>query len=707
MTRLLESTIHKQLKELIERDDFGDEIKGRSVVDSAIESLNSCEYIPSFSLDYLARKKLLNSLKYILPKLNGLDLISSDKSISKERREVLRPDLIAYNAEEKCFVVVEIKKDKQTAREAMTELLAYEHEIQNHMPFCSNLDILFVIVSPEWSTLLDHSITSAVTWSSHNILALNYDVNSSELSVHIPEVWSRLGTPSLPKDSGSTVTLVCYGLSDDEPPPILHNALDLIKDFGNQEKLSGFCYFWRDWHPLSESKWNITICIVNPVEIYKSSCFLDITQRDNPLSTYIENNISDIESYYPSSMFAGIEKGKEYLDRFCDPKYEDLSSWFMDLEENRFRSIPIRFSFFGEISVYTSDLIGNDAFWLMNTELLENSQYDFSNPMMAVPFIDNLFGEGYLKHGVINLVECAKIGKLISIMEIMLHNFLRAHEEPIEKRAYYLCIYRWYQFNLISLVNEIKILMQSVSNTIKELPIIQISDDQEALDSIAALKAWLINDLVGDDYNGHQCMILLSCKIGMLKDKTFEDIVSEADCIDMVISQKEIILKLASGLAELEDTFVDDVTVKESKELMLKIEKVLNGRITKASALELVSDVLEHMPEYLDLVNYPVHFDVLAIDISTMDWQEIRNSYVDHFKSGKKDICVCLQPNGQVYIVQHERAPLLSKDIDAEENFIFLDEKHGVGILRPISWSSIDDGSFFEELRGVESNLDA
>ena len=71
-------------------------------------------------------------------------------------------------------------------------------------------------------------------------------------------------------------------------------------------------------------------------------------------------------------MFAGINKRKEYLDRFCDPMYEGLSTWFMDLEINRFRSMSLKFSFFGELLELASDLIGNDGFWSMNIELLIN-----------------------------------------------------------------------------------------------------------------------------------------------------------------------------------------------------------------------------------------------------------------------------------------------------------------------------------------------
>src|SRR5690554_5165607 len=186
MAKVLETEIHQILETKISSNQLCFELEEETLVKDATASLYSADFLPSFSIDYLARKKLLLSAKYVLGKLNGLDIISSDKSISMQKSEILRPDIVSYNKEENCFVVFEVKKDKHTAREALSELLAYEQEIQNHMPFSSSLDILFVIVSPEWSPLLEHAVTSAVSWSNRKILALHYDTINQKFSVFIP-----------------------------------------------------------------------------------------------------------------------------------------------------------------------------------------------------------------------------------------------------------------------------------------------------------------------------------------------------------------------------------------------------------------------------------------------------------------------------------------------------------------------------------------
>ena len=86
------------------------------------------------------------------------------------------------------------KKDRATARETATELLAYEHEILNHIPFASANDILMVVVSREFSPLLDHAIAGLVTWGRKRILCLRVSdlTNGRRLAIHLPKAWEAI-----------------------------------------------------------------------------------------------------------------------------------------------------------------------------------------------------------------------------------------------------------------------------------------------------------------------------------------------------------------------------------------------------------------------------------------------------------------------------------------------------------------------------------
>jgi hypothetical protein len=67
---------------------------------------------------------------------------------------MLFPDLVLVSDEDNKIIIVEIKRSNQTAREALTELLAYDHEVKNLLPFLSNFEVLFCIISTDYSTLL-------------------------------------------------------------------------------------------------------------------------------------------------------------------------------------------------------------------------------------------------------------------------------------------------------------------------------------------------------------------------------------------------------------------------------------------------------------------------------------------------------------------------------------------------------------------------
>jgi len=72
--------------------------------------------------------------------------------------------------------VFELKTSGRTAREAITELLAHDHEVRTHLPFLSNDELCLVVVSIDFPTLLDHSIAALITWQRRSILRLNSDL---------------------------------------------------------------------------------------------------------------------------------------------------------------------------------------------------------------------------------------------------------------------------------------------------------------------------------------------------------------------------------------------------------------------------------------------------------------------------------------------------------------------------------------------------
>lgn len=134
-----------------------------------------------FDLDKILKINNLKKYSDILEELIDLEIILADKNISFEKQEILRPDIVLFNPDRNyTFVVVEIKKDKQTEREALTELLAYQQEIKNACPFISDKNINFVLISKDWSPLLRHSVENINSWTTKSILPLKLNINDND-----------------------------------------------------------------------------------------------------------------------------------------------------------------------------------------------------------------------------------------------------------------------------------------------------------------------------------------------------------------------------------------------------------------------------------------------------------------------------------------------------------------------------------------------
>ena len=168
---------------------------------------------PQFAVDHISRLKAIDAGASVLGSLSLLILLTGDENVSVTKGEILRPDLVCINPERQSVVLFELKKSSQTGREALTELLAYEQELKNLMPLLSGYDFNFVLISPEWSTLMDHAVSGAIAWSNKKVLCLKPHLNENEeleLETYLPTAWKITGAAHLPEDALPSVTICLY-----------------------------------------------------------------------------------------------------------------------------------------------------------------------------------------------------------------------------------------------------------------------------------------------------------------------------------------------------------------------------------------------------------------------------------------------------------------------------------------------------------------
>lgn len=106
-----------------------------------------------------AEYKLHRHIRDAARVLDGLiepKLLIADEDISKINRQVLRPDLVLQDPASSAYIIIEIKRDKRTARQFGTELLAYANVLIEQY---GASQVFLIQISTTWSTLEKEAFT--------------------------------------------------------------------------------------------------------------------------------------------------------------------------------------------------------------------------------------------------------------------------------------------------------------------------------------------------------------------------------------------------------------------------------------------------------------------------------------------------------------------------------------------------------------------
>lgn len=216
MFNLSEKELQEKIINLLNEEKITSAISGLDQLKALIDIDGNSDFLPGYQIDFQLKTKYARSAITVIESLAFAEIISGDiiKNISLQKdttlvKERLYPDVVLASREESTFILIELKKDSQTEREAITELLAYAIELKNHLPNIADSDIHLVIVSPAFNVLLDHSVSSLLLGSKFNVLALKPKMENGQLlfQVHIPNSWTDIWQNTLPPHAFSSVTL--------------------------------------------------------------------------------------------------------------------------------------------------------------------------------------------------------------------------------------------------------------------------------------------------------------------------------------------------------------------------------------------------------------------------------------------------------------------------------------------------------------------
>lgn len=657
-----EQQLHLLIEKAIREDELG------SIIDSNIfeAEKDNTVVIPRFSIDYITRKKLLKAGLNVLSSLNSLHILTSDNNISVTKNEVLRPDIVAICSENDSIIIFEFKKSKQAERQTLTELLAYEQEIKNIMPMLTNYDVKFVVVTTEWSPLLQHSVASKVTWSNRQILCLTASLNTEKqlsLKTFIPTAWKNTGNVYIPERAMSCLTLCLYeknngqNIEDDKDTQEhgfddrILTAIENMVHTGNLINAHGFILLWKDsyYDKSSLTKYNITVCGISAYELFN----LSLLTTDKGAKHWLVNAVSKyISEFSPSghseSLFHIANSSNSLLDTFVDPRTEGYNHWETEKRELSYRGEVLFCNFFGLIGEYARDYVLNPKVKKSNVNQFLNSAPDWKYPLNGLRLIKNLSQPEFFSTGKILCSDAFKLGRLIGIDSFLRLNLQENSNSILSNK---------FQWNLVSLLeafDEVTLITETSKSISRPTSLKFSLNYEDALDYSSHIN-WLLKSFFNESHE-HSLLFFIGLKGNILFDDLSQTFLHEDNLNEIwnsveedVVSIINIVLSLYKQL-ETEDGLYDnlDEIYRHLKQLLDLDKKDYSfiDSIDFLSFQNVWSIILQSSDR---LIFHAFHAqDRLNISEYDIDWELLKQGIGEMHERGENDAGFILSANGNI-----------------------------------------------------------
>lgn len=699
-----EKDIERWLVERINNCELYDLINNKE--DSlSIGNSKNINFVPNFSFDYLVRKKNIEASNNVLETLKHLEIISVDLSVSLQKGEILRPDLVCYNPEKRVFVIFEIKRDKLTERQALTELYAYEQEIRNILPFIGNSEIQTVVISKDWDTLLEHAVSNYNSWSNKNCLALAINEitskNNFELSLKIPNSWFMRGISELPQESFQTLDLHINGEfeENDYLPLKVATFVNIISKYCDRNDIHGFLMVWKDHSSLNNGNWVITFCSIDPLAIFNFCNKNGIKYRESKLTKFIEKFYNDNSCIISDGLSKAINDKLYILKENYDVRFSNYCSWSTKLHLLRNSSNPSYFDFFGIPSDFVIDFTSNISVRKNYMRFLSDLSLDWTHPLVAPILINRLTGVTPFNGGLINCTDIYKLGCDLGIYKYLVEYFQKENFD----NDYIECSIKWVYINLLDQAIEIAQIYQS-SSTINVAPPFLSNIHENRLDSITAFYEWIHNNLLTDEpiYNlifdlSFNASIILS---NYFESETIQQFLNKDDNKKTVsISIKNLVkssikyLK-SNDILKNSDNLFSKFGFDFSKKTFDKIEDFDNDFIIKTFKSDACKSFNRALP--------PVYHKSEFFFNINLDIQDLKNNVIQLNKNGIKYPSIQISQNGQIALISladedfHNSLNVFNL-LDFKEQVFFSFELSGARMVMIKTWNEIKD--YFESIQ--------
>ncbi len=714
-----EQQVQDWLESVIAQERLSEVIFGGGEVRRSLTWFESPKFKPGLPIDYLTRLGNLRAAEHVLGALHTLELVSkNNRSISREKKERLFVDLLYCARETSQFILFEIKNRDGSTREAVTEIMAYAHEVLNHTPFSSANDVMMVIVSRNFSTLLDHAVTGLNIWSRRRVLCLRFDDGEEgpRLIVHIPTAWNAIGQKGL-TDNGIVTAKLLFTpapeLGEDDIHAVCSTAASLMVREAERSGGSGFAIVaYNHLYPrMAVSPYLILAGVVNPfsfLEKAQSEGFLENSR--SPVSDYV---LSDgrVDELAASWAWLSCDGGAavEYLTGYGSSEWAMDQGWEGIRNIERWRHpgltldrhiMPVSVDFWGVLGDYARDAVRHVERMRNFMPSCARPGMDWRHPILGTLLLDEIASTPPLIDGQWTFSALFRFGLLLGRFGSLSAQMVNA--EPEQQRLLQASSF-WAEVDVAGMLQEVGLRYMSAEDMAEAPPTIVVrrcESGEEAFASVSAFADWFLRAFIGEDERLMRAAFATGWQVYPIFDPQFDarnDDPQIASLRELGISTARDWLKW-SVVAATGDGRDAGAAAKAITASFGDLVPLTGGKDAALAAIEalspavLIHNLLTEIPRIVDSWHPQLAHTLAPAAAIGPDWDWLEEQIAAARKRGEKNPCISIGAGGEIGIGILPSEPRIPLVDDVAGKVLLSSNSSGSEIILVVSWKDLRAG---------------
>lgn len=243
---------------------------------------------------------VIKEYEKIYDSIYGLDLIGCEVQLKKDSDSTIRADFLGILEGRNGLTVVELKKSRQTERQAFTELLAYGGHLKTVFSPMSKMDIAYVLISPMEERIVREATINSILYDKIHIITLiptfeNDDLNTLKFRPWLPtfnEI-ETLTTSVFSQNNFDIFKVTWDALegdwspekSGDDPDKYMIEKMNAVSAYASQimeaKGIHGFVYTMQNWSETKSTGHLINAIILAGINPYKATKNRVLTSKYN------------------------------------------------------------------------------------------------------------------------------------------------------------------------------------------------------------------------------------------------------------------------------------------------------------------------------------------------------------------------------------------------------------------------------------------